>query len=45
MVIDFDKWMLNMDVNIKTQPRATETMTMILERFYDLIVDTRRNNE
>ena len=40
-MIDFDQWMKNMGIDVNEQPKGLENLIMILERLYDLIIDTR----
>ena len=43
--MDFDEWMKNMGLDLTKQPKAAEASLMVMEALYDLIIDTRKNNE
>ena len=43
--MDFDEWMKNMGLDLNKQDKAAESTLMVFERLYDLIIDTRKNNE
>ena len=43
ILTDFNQWLLNMGIRIDNQHKSLDPQIMVLERLYDLIIDTRNN--